>query len=45
MAVSPADVRAIVDRVCARPELLDACARGDLGAVVSALPAAGGPWT
>jgi hypothetical protein len=37
MAVSPADVRAIVERVCARPEVLDACARGDLGAVIDAL--------
>lgn len=31
MAVSPADVRAIVERVCARPEMLDACARRELG--------------
>ncbi len=37
MAVSPADVRVIVERVCARPDVLDACARRDLGAVVSAL--------
>lgn len=37
MAVSPADVRGIVERVCARPEVLDACARRDLGAVISAL--------
>jgi transcriptional regulator with XRE-family HTH domain len=37
MAVSPADVRAIVERVCARPEVLDACARRDLGVVISAL--------
>jgi hypothetical protein len=37
MAVSPADVRAIVERVCARPEVLDACARRDLGTVISAL--------
>src|SRR5215469_4525455 len=37
MAVNPADVRAIVERVCARPEVLDACARRDLGAVISAL--------
>jgi hypothetical protein len=36
MAVSPADMRAIVDRVCARPEVLDACARGDLGTVIEA---------
>ena len=37
MAVSPADVRVIVERVCARPEVLDACARRDLGAVIAAL--------
>jgi hypothetical protein len=37
MAVSPAAARAIVERVCARPDVLDACARRDLGAVVSAL--------
>ena len=37
MAVSSADVRAIVERVCARPDVMDACARRDLGAVISAL--------
>ncbi len=37
MAVSPADVRAIVERVCARPDVLDACARRDLRAVIVAL--------
>ena len=37
MAVRPVDVRAIVERVCARPEVLDACARGDLGTVIDAL--------
>jgi transcriptional regulator with XRE-family HTH domain len=37
MAVNPADVRAIVERVCARPEVLDACARRDLGTVIEAL--------
>ena len=37
MALSPAEVRAIVERVCARPDVLDACARRDLGAVISAL--------
>jgi hypothetical protein len=37
MAVSPADGRAIVERVCARPDVLDACARRDLGTVISAL--------
>jgi transcriptional regulator with XRE-family HTH domain len=41
MAVSPADARAMVDRVCARPDVLDACARRDLGAVISALGNAG----
>ena len=41
MAVSSADVRAIVERVCARPDVLDACARRDLGAVISALGSAG----
>jgi post-segregation antitoxin (ccd killing protein) len=41
MAVSSADVRVIVDRVCARPDILDACARRDLGAVISALGSAG----
>lgn len=37
MAVTPADVRAIVERVCARPDVLDACGRRDLGVVISAL--------
>ena len=41
MTVSPADVRAIVERVCARPDVLDACARRDLGAVIAALCAGG----
>jgi transcriptional regulator with XRE-family HTH domain len=41
MAVRPVDVRAIVERVCARPEVLDACARGDLGTVIDALWAGG----
>ena len=41
MAVSTADVRAIVDRICARTDVLDACARRDLGAVISALGSAG----
>ena len=41
MAVSPADVRVIVERVCARPDVLDACARRDLGAVISALGSGG----
>jgi hypothetical protein len=37
MAVNPADVRVIVERVCARPDVLDACARRDLGTVILAL--------
>jgi hypothetical protein len=41
MAVSSADVGITVERVCARPEVLDACARRDLGAVVAALGSAG----
>lgn len=41
MAVSSADVRAIVERACARPEVLGACARHDLGAVITALNSAG----
>jgi transcriptional regulator with XRE-family HTH domain len=41
MAVSPAEVRGIVERVCARPEVLDACARRDVGTVISALRAGG----
>jgi transcriptional regulator with XRE-family HTH domain len=41
MSVSSAEVRGIVERVCARPEVLDACARRDLGTVISALGTAG----
>ncbi|MGH3281088.1 MAG: helix-turn-helix domain-containing protein [Trebonia sp.] len=41
MAVSPADVRAMVERACARPDVLDACARRDLGAVITALRSGG----
>ena len=41
MAVSPAEVRGIVERICARPDVLDACARRDLGAVISALGTGG----
>lgn len=41
MALTPAEVRAIVARVCARPEVLDACARRDLGTVVAALGSGG----
>ena len=42
MAVSSADVRVIVERVCARPEVLDACARRDLGGVIKEVPVV---WT
>ena len=41
MTVSPAEVRGVVERVCARPEVLDACARRDVGTVISALGAGG----
>jgi transcriptional regulator with XRE-family HTH domain len=41
MAVSPAEVRAIVERAFARSEVLDACARRDLGAIITALNSAG----
>jgi hypothetical protein len=41
MAVSSADVRIIVERVCARPDVLDACSRRDLGTVIAALGSAG----
>jgi hypothetical protein len=41
MAVSSADVRVIVERVCTRPDVLDAYTRRDLGAVISALGSAG----
>ncbi len=41
MAVGTAEARAIVERVCARPEVLDACARRDLGTVISALKTGG----
>jgi tetratricopeptide (TPR) repeat protein len=41
MAVSPADVRAIVERVCARPEVMGALARRDLGVVIEALGGSG----
>jgi transcriptional regulator with XRE-family HTH domain/tetratricopeptide (TPR) repeat protein len=37
MALLGSDVRAIVDRVCTRPDVLDACGRRDLGEVVAAL--------
>jgi len=41
MAVTTAEARAIVERVCARPEVLDACTRRDLGTVISALKTGG----
>jgi transcriptional regulator with XRE-family HTH domain/tetratricopeptide (TPR) repeat protein len=41
MSVRAAEVRPIVERVCARPEVLDACARRDLGTVISALGTGG----
>jgi hypothetical protein len=37
MAKSVSDVRAIVTKVCARPDVLDACRRGDLGTVIAVL--------
>ena len=33
----PADVREIVTRVCARPDVLDACRHRDLGTVIEVL--------
>jgi transcriptional regulator with XRE-family HTH domain len=41
MAVSPADVRAMVERVCTRPDVLGALARRDLGMVITALGGSG----
>jgi hypothetical protein len=35
--VGVADVRSIVDRVCARPDVLDACRKGELGYVLKVL--------
>ena len=37
MVLSVSDVRAIVTKVCARPDVLDACRRGDLGTVIAVL--------
>lgn len=37
----PSDVRAIVSRVCARKDILDACRRRDLGTVIAVLNAHG----
>ena len=36
-----ANVRVIVERVCARPDVLDACAGRDLGTVIAALKSGG----
>jgi transcriptional regulator with XRE-family HTH domain len=41
MAVSPADARATVERVCTRPDVLGALARRDLGMVITALGGSG----
>jgi hypothetical protein len=41
MTVSPADARAVIDRVCARPDVLGALARRDLGMVITALGGSG----
>ena len=37
MVLNVSDVRAIVTKVCARPDVLDACRRGDLGTVIGVL--------
>src|SRR5580692_8730303 len=37
VAVGVADVRPIVDRVCARPDVLEACRKPDLGYVIKVL--------
>ena len=41
MPLAISDVSTIIERVCAQPEVLDACARRDLGAVITALNAHG----
>ncbi len=41
MPLAISDVRRIVERVCAQPDVLDACARRDLGAVITVLNAHG----
>jgi hypothetical protein len=41
MAVDIPGIREIVERVCTRPDVLDACKRRDLGFVITALCAAG----
>jgi transcriptional regulator with XRE-family HTH domain len=37
MALGVSDVREVVERVCARPDVLDACRRRDLGIVIEVL--------
>jgi transcriptional regulator with XRE-family HTH domain len=41
MAIGASDVREIVERVCARPDVLEACGRRDLGVVIEVLGAHG----
>ncbi len=41
MALSVSDVRATVAKVCARPDVLDACRRRDLGTIIEVLGAHG----
>ena len=41
MALAISEVRGIVERVCARQDVLDACARRDLGTVITVLNAHG----
>ena len=41
MALAISEVRGIVERACARPDVLDACARRDLGTVITVLMSLG----
>lgn len=41
MALAISEVRGIVERACARPDVLDACARHDLGTVITVLMSLG----
>lgn len=41
MVLTLSEVRRIVDRVCARQDVLDACARRDLGMVIEILNGSG----
>jgi transcriptional regulator with XRE-family HTH domain len=41
VVLAPSDVRGIVERVCARQDVLDACVRRDLGTVITVLNAHG----